>query len=264
MSELESVHEEVEDEEVHFMADEPRVGSPTPPIPVTTIDMDVIIRGWEEKFEHLSRCLREVQLASEKANSNMCDINRNGDYKPCTWASRISYRNVSPRTSQLHARTTLPRRARHTLSRRPQGYQSDCGRNLSSNHLQWVKTSPWNPRAARYHTSEITTTFGVRAPGITTTFGTRASENTTPSGTRAPEITTTFGTRASESTTTSGTRASENMTPSGTRAPENTSMIGTRAPVNSTTIEIDLTNDLHTRMTGGTAVICNGIHIILV
>ena len=63
MSELESAHEEVEDEEVHFSADEPRVGSPTPPIPVTTIDMDVIIRGWEEKFEHLSRCLREVQLA---------------------------------------------------------------------------------------------------------------------------------------------------------------------------------------------------------
>ena len=78
MSELESVHEEVEDEEVHFRADEPRVGSPTPPIPVTTIDMDVIIRGWEEKFEHLSRCLREVQLASEKANSDMCDINREG------------------------------------------------------------------------------------------------------------------------------------------------------------------------------------------
>ena len=78
MSELESVHKEVEDEEVHFRADEPRVGSPTPPIPVTTIDMDVIIRGWEEKFEHLSRCLREVQLASEKANSDMCDINREG------------------------------------------------------------------------------------------------------------------------------------------------------------------------------------------
>ena len=78
MSELESVHEEVEDEEVHFRADEPRVGSPTPPIPVTTIDMDVIIRGWEEKFEHLSRCLREVQLASEKANSDMCDINKEG------------------------------------------------------------------------------------------------------------------------------------------------------------------------------------------
>ena len=51
---------------------------PPPPTPVTTIDMDVIIRGWEEKFEHLSRCLRDVQLASEKANSDMCDVNREG------------------------------------------------------------------------------------------------------------------------------------------------------------------------------------------
>ena len=78
MSELESVHEEVGDDEVHFREDEPRVGTPTPPIPVTTIDMEVIIRGWEEKFEHLNRCIREVQLASEKANSDMCDINREG------------------------------------------------------------------------------------------------------------------------------------------------------------------------------------------
>ena len=95
-------------------------------------------------------------------------MSRNGAYKPCTWASRISYKNVSPRTSQPHAGMTLPRRARHA---RPQEYQSDCARNLSSNHLQWVRTSPWNLRAARYHTSEITTTFGVRAPEITTTFG---------------------------------------------------------------------------------------------
>ena len=79
MSEQESAHEEVGDEEIHFRDDdEPRVGSPTPPTPVTTIDMDVIIRGWEEKFEHLSRCLRDVQLASEKANSDMCDVNREG------------------------------------------------------------------------------------------------------------------------------------------------------------------------------------------
>ena len=168
------------------------------------------------------------------------------------WVLRSSCRNVSPRTSRLRARSTLPQRAHCTRSRRPQGYQPDCVRNLNYNHLQWVRTNSWNLRAALYRTSEITTTPGVRAPGITTTFGTRASENTTPSGTRAPEIMTTVG-----------TRASENMTPSGTRAPENTLMIGTRAPVNSTTIEIDSTNDLHTRMTGETAVTYSGIHIIL-
>ena len=77
MSEVESFHE-VGDDEVQFREDDPRVGSPTPPIPITTIDMEVIIKGWEEKFEHISRCLREVQSASEKANSDMFDINREG------------------------------------------------------------------------------------------------------------------------------------------------------------------------------------------
>ena len=33
--------------------------------------MDVIIRGWEEKFAKLTECLREVQLASERAGSDM-------------------------------------------------------------------------------------------------------------------------------------------------------------------------------------------------
>ena len=265
---MESLHEEVGDDEVQFKEDDNRVGSPTPPIPITTIDMEVIIKGWEDKFQHLTRSLREVQLASEKANSDMfvgvyddmtstgkgarAGTSRSGAWKPCTWVSRSSCRNVNPRTSQLRAKSTLPRRARRTRSRRPQGYQPDCVRNLNSNHLQWVRTSPWNPLAARYRTSGITTTPGECAPGITTTFGTRASENTTPSGTRAPEIMTTFG-----------TRASENMTPSGTRAPENTLTRGTHAPVNSTTIEIVSTNDLHTRMTGETAVTYSRIHIIV-
>ena len=41
-------------------------------------DMDVIIKGWEIKFEQISRCLRDVQLASEKANSDMFNISREG------------------------------------------------------------------------------------------------------------------------------------------------------------------------------------------
>ena len=40
--------------------------------------MDVIIKGWEIKFEQISRCLRDVQLASEKANSYMFSITRDG------------------------------------------------------------------------------------------------------------------------------------------------------------------------------------------
>ena len=77
MSEVESFHDVVEDE-VHFREDVPRVESPTPPTPITSNDMDVIIKGWEIKFEQISRCLREVQLASEKANSDMFSMTRDG------------------------------------------------------------------------------------------------------------------------------------------------------------------------------------------
>ena len=48
----------------------------TPPTPITSKDMDVIIEGWEAKFEQISRCLREVQLASEKASSEMFSMTR--------------------------------------------------------------------------------------------------------------------------------------------------------------------------------------------
>ena len=65
---------------------------------------------------------------------------------------------MTPRTSLLRTTSTLPRRARHT---RPQGYQPDCARNPNSNHLQWARTSPWNPRAARCR-SGITTTSSAR------------------------------------------------------------------------------------------------------
>ena len=240
MSERESAHEEVGDDEVHFRDDEPRVGSPTPPIPVTTIDMDVIIRGWEEKFEHLSRCLRDVQLASEKANSDMCDVNREGRARGIEQERRLQAMHVgitdflqkcepthlsatrqdnAPTASTPYAQSTptgIPVRLRPEFDFHPSP--------VSQDELMEPARA-----ASRYRTSGITTTTGVRAPVITTTFGTRASENTTPSG----------------------TRASENMTPS-----------GTRAPTNSTTTD-DSTNDLHTRMTGGTAVTYNGIHIIL-
>ena len=46
------------------------------PTPVTTVDMDVIIRGWEDKFAKLTECLREVQLASERTGSDVCLINQ--------------------------------------------------------------------------------------------------------------------------------------------------------------------------------------------
>ena len=43
-----------------------------PPTPITQCDMDIIIRGWEAKFSKIAECLREVQLTSERASSDMC------------------------------------------------------------------------------------------------------------------------------------------------------------------------------------------------
>ena len=77
MSEVETFHDVVE-EEVHFKEDIPIVENSTPPTPITSRDMDVIIEGWETKFEQISRCLREVQLASEKASSEMFSMTRDG------------------------------------------------------------------------------------------------------------------------------------------------------------------------------------------
>ena len=56
------------DTEVAFKEDDSENEESTPPNPITTCDMDVIIRGWEEKFARISECLREVQAASERAN----------------------------------------------------------------------------------------------------------------------------------------------------------------------------------------------------
>ena len=46
-----------------------------PPTPITQRDMDVIIRGWEEKFQRMLECLAEVQRTSERASSDICLVN---------------------------------------------------------------------------------------------------------------------------------------------------------------------------------------------
>ena len=64
------------DTEIAFKAEDAEPEEATSPTPVTTCDMNVIIRGWEEKFERMSECLREIQAASERANSDMCLVSR--------------------------------------------------------------------------------------------------------------------------------------------------------------------------------------------
>ena len=69
---------DTEEEEVIFRENNPRVEDSAPPNMITANDLDVVIEGWEHKFEHLSQCMREIQLASEKANTNMNNIVRDG------------------------------------------------------------------------------------------------------------------------------------------------------------------------------------------
>ena len=83
MSEVETFHDpqaerDTEEEEVIFRENNPRVEDSAPPNMITANDLDVVIEGWERKFEHLSQCMREIQLASEKANTNMSNIVRDG------------------------------------------------------------------------------------------------------------------------------------------------------------------------------------------
>ena len=81
MSDVETPHdsqaERDTDEEVIFRDNEPHVESSTPNM-ITANDLDVVIEGWERKFEHLSQCLREMRLDSEKATSTMSNMVRDG------------------------------------------------------------------------------------------------------------------------------------------------------------------------------------------
>ena len=67
-------HEDRDDHEVHADQEdqEKAPDSRIPPTPITQRDMDIIIRGWEEKFSKIVECLHEVQLTSERASSDMC------------------------------------------------------------------------------------------------------------------------------------------------------------------------------------------------
>ena len=95
MNDVEFPHDEGEDE-VHFREDDPQPETtpPTHPTPITSHDMEVIIKGWEVKFEQILRCLREVQLASEKANSDMFGIRSEGRAREDQQERRIEAMHV--------------------------------------------------------------------------------------------------------------------------------------------------------------------------
>ena len=89
--------------------------SSTPPSLVTANNLDIIIEGWERKFEHLSQCMQEIQLASEKANSNMNSIVRDSRAREGIQERRIEEMHVgldAPAASTPLTPTRVPSRLR--------------------------------------------------------------------------------------------------------------------------------------------------------
>ena len=127
MSEVETFHDsqadrESDGEEVVFREDTQRVESSTPPSMVTANDLDVVIEGWERKFQHLSQMIREIQLASEKANTNMNNIMRDGRAREGAQERRIEEMHEGltqflERCDPAHL--TAPRRFETTVASTP-------------------------------------------------------------------------------------------------------------------------------------------------
>ena len=222
----------------------------TPPIPITQCDMDIIIRGWEAKFTKIAECLREVQLTSERASSDMCLVGQEARAQSHEHDRRLAeflrkFENIdalrasTPRrypdfgyqTSPVgreevsHPHSTLP----HTRSARtddPDSMETQMGsaRCRTSRVRAQKKKRMLENRATRCRTPVVRARgnkyrSGTRARGILEIRATRcrtpvvrAQGNTCCSGTRTPGIKTTIsGTRATESRTTLGTRAPYNF-----------------------------------------------------
>ena len=215
---------EKEDEEVH----ETEVSAP--PTPITHCDMNIIIRGWEAKFEKLTECLREVQISSERASSDMCLVGQEARAQSYEHDRRLAeflrrFENVdalrasTPRrfpdfgyqTSPVgreevsHPHNTLP----HTRSARtedPDNMETHMGSARSTlPHFESARTEEEEDAGETVVRAQGNNyCSGTRAPGMLENRATRcrtpvvrAQGNNYCSGTRAPGIkTTTFGTRA--------------------------------------------------------------------
>ena len=265
---MEPSHDEGEGEdEVHFRENDPQQVETTPPTPITSNDMDVIIKGWEIKFEHILRCLSDVQLASDKANSDMFGISREGRahadeqerrleamhmgltefLKKCDPAHLITSRHLDAPTASmpytLSTPTGIPSRLRPDFEFQPSPVGQD---------------EPTEPtRSTNSHTRDHDDIRNTCTRDHDDVRDTRTRDHDDIRDTRTRDHDDIRDTRAPEITTTSGTRA-----------PENTTTLGTRAPETFTTIEIgagttDSTNDLHMKTIGEIAATCSEIHTIV-
>ena len=175
------------DSEIVFNRDEePEREESAPPTPITTCDMDVIIRGWEEKFTRLTECLREVQLASERASSDMCLVSQEARAQGQDQERRLGTMQegltdflqrfettrppTTPHVDALTASTPhgIPPRIRPEFGYQPSPVGRDEALEPEHNtlpHTQSARTEvhadSMDPRATRCRTS------GVRAQGNT-------------------------------------------------------------------------------------------------
>ena len=265
MSEVETFHDVVE-EEIHFKEDVPIVESSTPPTPITSRDMDVIIEGWETKFEQISRCLREVQLASEKASSEMFSMTRDGRAREKYQERRIEAMHVGiteflERCDPAHLAASRPLDAPTAstpyMPSTPTGVPSRLRPDFDfqpSPVSQDKSTEPAHSTDSRIRDRNDTRDTHTRDHDDARDTRTRDHDDIRDMRIRS---TTTLGTRASKSTTTLGTCASEITT-----------TLEICATTTFTTLEIgagitDPTNDLHMRMIEGIAVTCSETHTIV-
>ena len=194
-----------------------------PPTPITQCDMDIIIRGWEAKFTKVAECLREVQLTSERASSDMCLVGQEARAQSHEHDRRLA--DFLQKFEDIDAlRASTPRRYptfRQWAGRRFPTHPACC--RTSRVRAQRTKRRPTN-RATRCRTSVVRAQVtrrrsGTRASGIQIiratrcrTLVVRAQGNTCCSETRAPGITTMIsGRRATGSRTTVETRAPYNF-----------------------------------------------------
>ena len=97
------------EEDVEDQREKTTPDSRIPPTPITQCDMDVIIRGWEEKFSRMSECLREVQITSERASSDMCLVGQEAREQSAEHDRRLS--NFLQKFDEIDAlRASTPRR----------------------------------------------------------------------------------------------------------------------------------------------------------
>ena len=129
------------DTEVVFKEDDSENEETTPqspPNPITTCDMDVILRGWEEKFAQITECLREVQMASERANSDMCLVSQEARAQGEQQERQIQTMQEGLQDFLRKFETARPPNTPHVDTPRahPMGYQLEYAKISSFSHRQ--------------------------------------------------------------------------------------------------------------------------------